>query len=133
MLLPVLGACILSCSQFKSLRQEDVTITTWGWSLHTLMGKAIDLANFPNGAPHLTFLPEGELQVRTGCNSLPGRFVVRDQSIYMMIAPAVKPSCTNSEESDFLRALKSSNRYVLGKDKLYLVRDTTVLMSFFPK
>ena len=128
------GVFTAMCScQFNSVPQEENTITTNGWLLHQMGGENIHPENFPGGIPRLQFHPEGNLDVYAGCQFLKGSFIVQSDTISMKLDSATKKLCIGPGETKFLLALKASNGFMLAKERLFLLKDTTVLMSFFPK
>jgi heat shock protein HslJ len=126
--------CLLVCScQFNTLPQDENPITTNGWLLHQMDGETIHPENFPGGIPRLKFHPEGNMEVYAGCQYLSGSFIVQNDTILLKVDSAPSKNCIGPGEIKFLRALKTSNNFMLGKERLFLLKDTTILMSFFPK
>jgi heat shock protein HslJ len=96
-------------------------------------GETIRPENFPGGIPRLQFHPEGNMDVYAGCQNLSGSFMVQNDTILMKVDPFIKRNCIGPGEAKFLWALKKSNSFMLGKERLFLLKDTIILMSFFPK
>jgi hypothetical protein len=124
----MVGSC-----QFNSLPQDENPITANGWLLLQMDGESIRPENFPGGIPRLLFHPEGNMEVYAGCQYLSGSFIVQSDTILMKVDPIIKSKCIGPSEARFFWALKTSNSFMLGKERLFLLKDTTILMSFFPK
>ncbi len=132
LLLTGLAMTICRC-QFRSIADDEISLSSYRWALHQILGERISLSYYPEGVPLIKFSPEGDMEVHSGCQNLYGSFAVMGGKIRIDIDKVAIHRCPHEGEKDFLLALTYSNRFYLAKEKLFLLRDTTELIGFFPK
>lgn len=121
-----------SCSSVGNLNPMSL-LTGNNWVLSSLMGKALDPANFLNGLPSLGFLDGGGLTGFTGCNNFNGNFSLDGTKINLDPGAMTKKACEGSGENDFLGALSQVSNFKVAKNKLTLLDGAKELLSFVPQ
>lgn len=123
---------VSSCGSLNPINPLGL-LTGNSWVLSSLMGKSLDLNQFPEGIPSLSFLDGGRLAGFTGCNNLSGSFALEGTAIKLDPGAVTRKACPGTGEQDFLGALSKVGNLKIDKDKLILLDVEEELMSFIPK
>lgn len=127
--------CLLvlnACSFSKKVSDPEEMLYATDWILYNLKGSNISLDAFAEGVPRIKFDPDGNIKIFTGCNVIMGKFSISGNYLNLDFV-SDSGMCPGVAANDFINSLKDSKRYVMMKEKLMLMDDSSVLMAFFPK
>lgn len=129
----VFGAyLLLSCGMNRKLYSSEDKLVSYNWVLHAYQQEPIHLDAFHKGAPFLRFDSDSTVYVFTGCEYTRGVFRMAGESLDVDIDPE-HLSCKVPASENLILFLNSSNRFVILKEKLFLMQDNTELLAFFTK
>jgi heat shock protein HslJ len=134
--LMALGLILAACSTNKasvSTAAEDLQ-GRWELTLFTPGGKE-SAELFGQRRPELEFnTSENKVTGTTGCNQLSGNYTT-DGTIFQFGSNMVltKMACPPYDETNFLNAMSSINRFIIRSDQLQLLQDSTLVMVFTKK
>ncbi|PZX60219.1 heat shock protein HslJ [Algoriphagus ratkowskyi] len=123
---------LVCCGSSKSIHPLKL-LTSNSWTLSSLMGRGLDINQFPGGFPSLAFLTEGKLSGFSGCNNFSGSFLLESTGLELDPGAMTKKMCPGLGEQDFITALNKVGNLKISKEKLILLDGSTELMSFVPK
>jgi hypothetical protein len=121
-----------ACSMKTVYYTEQDKLVAYNWILHAYEGKAIDLQSFPNGAPALRFTSDSTLVLFTGCEHMKGYYKL-DENYFDIAIDTQRVTCKIPATENLIHFLNLSNRFVLSKEKLLIILDSTEVLSFFEK
>ncbi|MDB5243989.1 MAG: hypothetical protein JWP57_4615 [Spirosoma sp.] len=118
--------CGLSLQQFARLQDN--------WVLIELNGKPISTGELGRERPRLEIaLSEGRVTGTTGCNRFNGSIKVDTRRLLLGPLVTTKMACldeTGRLEGDFLKALQQPLTYLIGENKLTLLRSKSPVLVF---
>ena len=121
-----------ACSFSKKISDPEEVLYATNWILYKLKGNNISLEHFDKGAPYLKFSLDNSITIFTGCNIINGKFVVSGGYLTLDFS-SDSNMCPVVLANDFINSLKDSKRYLIEKEKLVLMDESSVLLAFFPK
>lgn len=139
-LLTALGCGVLllitSCKTGKDATssQHIDMLTATSWQLTELNGKALDTANFGNGAPTATFSTDHKITGKGGCNGYGGSYNLNNEDgMNISEVFSTKMWCENAKgESVYFQVLESVTSAKIEKDKLTLMKGVDAVLVFKP-
>ena len=128
----VLGACASKKAADRAVAQQ--LQGTWELTLFTPGGKGFAEV-FGQRRPELVFhTTENRVSGNTGCNHMTGTYSINGQRFQFGADMAItKMACQGYDESSFLQAMTSINRFQINNNQLNLLNDSTLIMSFARK
>lgn len=105
---------------------------TGSWTLASIKDEVVKESDFGTTLPTLSFhVIERKVSGSTGCNRLSGSFQAdADGKFNFLPLATTRMLCAGKGENLFLQALNQVDRYQLEGDKLSLMKDDIVLLSF---
>jgi heat shock protein HslJ len=109
-------------------------LTNTNWQLTELNGKALDAADFGNGAPTATFGTDHKVTGKGGCNGYGGSYNLNNEGgINVSQVVSTKMWCENAKgETAYFQALESVTSAKVEKDKLTLMKGVDPVLVFKP-
>lgn len=99
------------------------------WVLDSINNKPMNPADYTGGSPYIEFTNDkGKFEAHSGCNSIKGIAVVKNNNFSIDNLTISKNTCKNkSVESDFIKAISDKKAgYKIENDKLYLTAGGSV-------
>ncbi len=103
------------------------------FNVESILGKALNAADFMKGMPSFNFGTDGKLTGSSGCNNFNGSFKVDGNALAIEPGAMTRMACPGNGESDFLNAVKQVNGMKTSGNKIKLLNGTTEVMSLIPK
>ena len=133
-------ACLPFLLQYCSTRKATMTEPAsqlegrWELTLFTSGGKEFAEMAGPR-RPELMFnTAEKKVSGTTGCNQLSGSYTVSASAFQFGTPMALtKMACPSYDETVFLNALTSINRFAINNDQLQFLQDSALIMTFTKK
>ena len=132
----VLCLYLLACSTNKAALNSSAESLQGRWELTLFTPGGKEFAElFGQRRPELEFnTAEKRVSGTTGCNQLSGNYTVSGSTFQFgsnMIL--TKMACPAYDETNFLSAMNSVNRFIISSDQLQLLQDSTLVMAFAKK
>ena len=127
---------LTSCSTVNNMGGNTETTNTTSilgkWELsHVNSMKAATLAEaYPMGVPYLNFVSTNMLNASDGCNTLNGGVTISGNEITFGNMMSTMKACENVEDSNFSSKLNGKLKYSISDNKLLLIQDDIVVMTF---
>ncbi len=127
---------LTSCSTINNMGGNTETTNTTSilgkWELsHVNSMKAATLVEaYPMGVPYLNFVSTNMLNASDGCNTLNGGVKISGNEITFGNMMSTMKACENVEDSNFSSKLNGKLKYSISDNKLLLIQDDTVVMTF---
>jgi heat shock protein HslJ len=136
LLLSALCFTLLSCTTNKASMNTSAEELQGRWELTLFAPGGKEFAElFGQRRPELEFnTTEKKVFGTTGCNQLSGNYTVSGSSFQFGTNMALtKMACPTYDETAFLNAMSSVNRFLIRNDQLQLLQDSTLVMAFTKK
>lgn len=124
-------AILSGCKAGTQSVSKSIDGTTW--ELARLMGNAVDMKNYPDGVPTISFSAGGAISGSTGCNSFNGDYVLRGDSLSLDLGSMTKMMCDGPGEMDFIFATKEVNFMKVDETGLTLLNGSKEVLGFKAK
>jgi len=124
----------ISCNSTKeastSLPIDMLTATNW--QVTEINGKAINKADFGNGAPTAMFTTDNKITGKGGCNGYGGSYNLNDEGgINISQLMSTKMYCENAKgETTYMQVLETVDAAKVEKDKLTLMKGVDAVLVF---
>ncbi|MCG1034929.1 META domain-containing protein [Polaribacter sargassicola] len=132
LLLAIIAIITISCKSV-SKSNFDTSITEKYWKLKTLYGKEIMMNKNQKREIFITLKTKDQrITGFAGCNTINGEYILGDDNIIAfkkMISTQI--FCSNSDESEFLKALNSVDNYTIKGDVLSLSAGKNAPLAVF--
>lgn len=131
-----LSLLLAYCSTHKSTLTDTSNQLEGRWELTLFTPGGKEFAEMAGQRrPELIFrTAEKKVSGTTGCNQLSGSYTVSASSFQFGTHMALtKMACPAYDETAFLNALTSINRFVINNDQLQFLQDSTLVMTFSKK
>ncbi len=115
----------------KAVSKEMITGKTW--EMIKLMGNDLNMSNYPDGAPTITFTADGGISGKTGCNSYQGSYELKGDSISLDLGAMTKMFCIEPGEIEFTMAVVVVNQMKYIDGRLLLMNGPKEVMEFRSK
>ncbi len=130
----VIFAVLITVSCGTTAKTSITTrLSSHPWELSTLNGKALDLNEFRNNIPFLTFDLSGKLTGSAGCNKFAGTFDLKKDAIKLIPGVMTRMACPGNGEPLFLATMAQVTKIKMNGNKVTLLDDSKELMTFLPK
>jgi len=103
------------------------------WEMTRLAGNELNMSNYPNGAPTITFTADGKISGQTGCNSYQGSYEMKGDSLSLDLGWMTKMFCLESGELEFTMAVIVINRMKYTDGRLIMMNGAKEVMEFRSK
>ncbi|HSC54460.1 MAG TPA: META domain-containing protein [Phnomibacter sp.] len=121
-----------SCAAPKALNVLEL-LAGKSFTVESLLGKALNAADFMKGLPSFKFGTDGKLTGSSGCNNFNGIFKVDGTNLSIDPGAMTRMSCPGTGEADFLDALKQVNGLKTVGNTIKLLNGAKEMMSLVPK
>ncbi len=121
-----------SCSNTKNVNIMNL-LTGKSFDVESIVGNALDAADFMKGLPSFNFGTDGKLTGSSGCNNFNGSFKVDGKALTIDPGAMTRMACPGTSESDFLAAVKQVNGMKTSGNKIKLLNGAKEVMSLIPK
>jgi heat shock protein HslJ len=121
-----------SCGSTKNLDMMSL-LSGKSFNVESIMGKALNPADFMKGLPTFNFGNDGKMTGSSGCNNFMGNFKVDGKALSLDPGAMTRMACPGNGEGDFLNAVKQVNGLKAAGNKIKLLNGATEVMSLIPK
>ncbi|MBS3805770.1 MAG: META domain-containing protein [Oleiphilaceae bacterium] len=99
-------------------------MTNTYWKLLSLNGDSVNIEN-ARQEPHLIFMDDGQVRGHTGCNSLKGRYGVKDGKVRLLALAATRMACPDYDaEAEYIAAMEAADAMAISGKQLQLLDDS---------
>jgi heat shock protein HslJ len=134
LLSPVIFTLFITVSCGTTSKTSLATrLSSHPWELYTLNGEGIDVNEFRNSVPFLTFDISGKLTGSAGCNKFAGTFDLKKDAIKLVPGVMTRMACPGNGETLFLATMAQVTKIKMNGNKVAFFDDSKELMTFVPK
>lgn len=125
---------LTGCKTATKASASKENLTSTGWELASINGKAVNKADYSNGLPDAIFATDNKVSGSGGCNRYGGSYTLDAEGKFTVgQLISTKMFCEGVKEDDFIKAFTRANRAKIEGEDLVLYFENETVLVFTPK